>query len=424
MPNCPTLTPGSAFLSGVLDFVDCQAQTLGAGGYQALAAPGSVVSVALTAVLTVFVALFGYRLLFGEALGIRDATLALVKIGVVLVLATSWPAYRVLAYDVALRGPAELVAAASNGAGLPGADGNLVAHLQSVDDALIELNVLGAGPPEGDAATDVSIFSNELSPPQEQKQQTQRRRQPRQRWDPARDALLLGQARAVYLTGAITALASVRLVAGLLLALAPFFALFLLFDGTRGLFEGWVRSLVGAALGAVSSAVLLGVELALFEPWLAAILTERRANVSTPSVPVELSVATWIFALTLLTALLASALVARGFHIPNRVAQLPQRWLETFSVQGERGRREDGQASDPYTTDRTRALAIADAATSIERRERTDTHGQRIHLTEHIKPVSAPVGRPIVSSIVPLGQTGRRRTASRVSAERNRRDAK
>ena len=38
-------------------------------------------------------------------------------------------------------------------------------------------------------------------------------------------------------------------LAGLLLALGPLFAIFLLFEGTRGLFEGWVRGLAGAALG-------------------------------------------------------------------------------------------------------------------------------------------------------------------------------
>ena len=62
----------------------------------------------LTGLLTLFVALFGYRLLFGHTPGVRDGVLALVKIGIVLALATSWPAYRTLVYDVALRGPAEL----------------------------------------------------------------------------------------------------------------------------------------------------------------------------------------------------------------------------------------------------------------------------------------------------------------------------
>ncbi|MBL7396112.1 type IV secretion system protein, partial [Escherichia coli] len=53
----------------------------------------------------------------------------------------------------------------------------------------------------------------------------------------------LGTARVTFLTATIAAYASVRLVAGLLLALGPLFIALLLFEGTRSLFEGWVRGL-------------------------------------------------------------------------------------------------------------------------------------------------------------------------------------
>ena len=59
---CTAPSSGSGFVSGALDFIDCQAQTIGEAGYQALAQPGSTVSLALTALLTIFVALFGVRL--------------------------------------------------------------------------------------------------------------------------------------------------------------------------------------------------------------------------------------------------------------------------------------------------------------------------------------------------------------------------
>ena len=88
---CPSISPGGAFLSGVLSYVDCQAQAIGQGGYQALTAPGSIVAVLLTGLLTIFVALFGYRMIMGQTPGTRDGVMALVKIGVVLALATSWP---------------------------------------------------------------------------------------------------------------------------------------------------------------------------------------------------------------------------------------------------------------------------------------------------------------------------------------------
>ena len=53
---CITPQSGSGFLAGMLNYVDCQAQTIGETGYQALASPTSSVSLALTALLTVFIA--------------------------------------------------------------------------------------------------------------------------------------------------------------------------------------------------------------------------------------------------------------------------------------------------------------------------------------------------------------------------------
>src|SRR6185503_9979205 len=123
--------PGAGFVSGVLDYVDCQAQAIGAGGFQALAAPGSTLSLVLSGLLTLFVALFGYRMLLGDTPGLRDGVFSVVKIGIVLALAFSWPAYRTLIYDVALKGPAELAGEVGRPAGLPGSGGGLVARLDN-----------------------------------------------------------------------------------------------------------------------------------------------------------------------------------------------------------------------------------------------------------------------------------------------------
>src|SRR5204862_1796175 len=106
-----------------------------------------------------------------------------------------------------------------------------------------------------------------------------------------------GGARLLFLAGAAGALAALRLIAGVLLALGPFFFAFLLFDGTRGLFEGWLRVLAGTALGALGTAVALGVELAFLEPRLAYLISLRAAGYATPGAAIELMVVTLIFAL-------------------------------------------------------------------------------------------------------------------------------
>ncbi|TFI56312.1 hypothetical protein E2493_20795, partial [Sphingomonas parva] len=367
---CPAYGPSEAFLSATVAAIDCHAQNLGEAGYQALAAPGSPVALALGGMLTIFVALFGYRMLFGGAPDARDAVLAVAKIGVVLALATSWPAFRILAYDVAMRGPAELAAAVGRPAGLPGSEGGMVARLQGVDNLLAELTIIGTGkPPEAD----VVVGPTEALTPAQQAQEQQRLAalQQRPRWNPDRDARMVAQARTLFLAGAIGAFASVRLVAGLLLALGPLFALFLLFDGTRGLFEGWLRVLAGAALGALATGIVLAVELALMEPWLAVIVSERRYGVPTPRVPVELLVMTLVFALALLASLIAVARVARGFRMPQALRVVPAQLAGIVRL-GE-GRTTLAVSGAPAAAvpidERSRASAVADAVAAVQRRE-------------------------------------------------------
>ncbi len=419
MMACPTLlSPAGDFLSGVLGYVDCQAQTIGMSGYQALAAPGSTVSVVLTSALTFFVALFGYRLLFGQVPGMRDVTVALVKISFVLVLATSWPAFRTLAYDVVLHAPSELAGQVGGGAGLPGAGGGLVARLQGIDAGLIELLELGTGrPTDADAvASPVVGFA----------QQQDVRRLPgplhRQHWDPAQDAILLGEARTAYLAATIAAFASVRLVAGLLLALGPLFAMFLLFDATRGIFEGWVRGLAGAALGALSTVIVLGVETALLEPWLGAILIQRRADISTPTVPIELLVVMLAFGLTLLAALIASARIAQTFRLPATLWQVSHGWFG--AVAGEHQVRAlpipTSLAVSTVLPERARAVAMAAAA--VQRREQDATAQSFIRLGDRDSRSPISARGPELQTIGSIGQGARRRTSTRVSASANRRD--
>jgi type IV secretion system protein VirB6 len=418
---CPSIYSGGAFLSGVLNYVDCQAQAVGQSGYQALATPGSGVSLLLTGVLTIFIAMFGYRLILGQTPDARDGVTAVVKIGIVLVLATSWPAFRTLAYDVAMHGPAQLAASIGQPAGLPGSDGGLVSRLQGVDNNIAALIAMGTGKPDD---ADVIAGPTQTLTPQQQQQEQQRlqRSLQRPRWDPANDNDRLNQARTLYLTGAIAAFASVRLVAGLLLALGPLFALFLLFDATRGLFEGWVRALAGAALGALSTAIILGIELALIEPWLANVLAQRNFDISTPAAPVELLVMTLVFGLTLLAALIAVARVAHGFRIPDGWRLTPARLADAMSgLDGGRALVAPAGRSTPADEPRSRAIAIADAVAASQRRESAGSPPPVTQIGARMGSQAVSRDNPVAGA-TPLGQSYRRRTKGRVSAGAARRD--
>lgn len=405
----------AGFVAGVLDFIDCQAQAIGAGGYQALGAPGSAFSIVIGSLLTIFVALFGYRMLFGHTPGLRDGVLSMVKIGIVLALAFSWGAYQTLIYDVALKGPAELAAAAGRPAGLPGSAGGMVGRLDHADRSFVALGLFGTGigPTLPAAQAQPSPQPNPQANPQPQQQAS------------SFDPIALGAARIVFLTGALGALAAMRLIAGLMLALGPFFIAFILFSGTRGLFEGWIRVLAGTALGTLAAMIVLGVELAFIEPWLGELLAARNAGYSIPGAPVELLVVSIMFALAILASVAASWRLTVGFGLPAAWRAAPAQLAEAISgreLQVRATTRAPGSAA--AASDRSRATIVADAVAATQRREhagggnavfqsspsrRAEPHADR-------REERAAGARP------PLGQAHRRRTRGRVSAGAGRRD--
>ena len=410
MAVCAPTAPDAGFLRAMVDFIDCQAATLGANGYQALASPGSSLSLLLTGLLVLVVALFGYRLLFGHSPSVRDGVLALVKIGIVLALATSWPAYRILVYDVALRGPAEISAEIGGASGIPGATGGLVGRLDGVDRAFIALEIAGPGPIVYGAPASVG---QSVAPP----------------LIPGFDVLALGSARLLFLVGALGTLGLVRIAAGLMLALGPFFFAFLLFDGTRGWFEGWARILGAAMLGALGTAIALGIELSLLEPWLADLLARRAASLPLPGVPTQLLAATLVFDLVLLGIILASTRVAMGFRLPPVWRTAPSQWFAAAGAGAGEARvpvapREGGEAP---AAGRSRAAMVVDAVAASQRREDAAAvafaAGAAAGSPSRTAMVAASNRDVVVPPPVPIGQSFRR-TRTRVSRGAGRRDVR
>lgn len=395
---CPGLSGDAGFVGAVLRFVDCEARTIGAAGYQALGVPGSPFWLILTGMLTLFVALFGYRMLLGHVPSVREGVLAFVKIGIVLLLATSWPAWQVLVYDIVWGGPADLASQIGGATGLPGTTGGMTARLEAADQAMVTLSILGPGQPAPSA-----VPSTTMAP-----------------LFGGFDTFALGSARIFYLLGILGTFAIVRIVAGILLAAGPLFIAFLLFDGTRGWFEGWLRVLVGAALGALGLSLILGVQLALIEPWLADLLASRSAGFAVPDAPVELLVVNLMFALLLIAMLWATARVARGFR-------LPRGWGAAAASESARGadRRADQKANEseraPPAALHSRAAAVAEAVAAGQRREAGRAEaalpaGSRV-------PVQAAARDSDMPPPVPLGQSHRRRSTTRISRTATRRNA-
>lgn len=419
MSNCAAIAYGDAFVASALNAADCQARSIASLGYQALATPGSSASLVLTGMLTLFVALFGYRMMFGEMPGAREGVGALARIALVLVLATSWTTYRTLAYDVVMAAPGELVAEVGGAAAIPGSNGDLATRLHYVDRGLAQLGELGVGKRDGGEQVMRSRNINGRNEVVVEDRQ-----------DPVGviEPIALGLSRVLFLVSSVGALVMLRLVAALLLALGPLFAVFLLFDTTRGWFGGWLRGLSATMIGLFGVTILLGVELALIEQWVAGLLARRVADQTIAGAPIELMAATAVFAIAIVGTLAMAARVAGGFRFPEAWRTVPDRALHEFErfVQGRRVATAEAREPD---ADRSRAAAVADAVVTMQRREaaalpRTNPGARLASVTidggsseRQARGGDAAGGAP-----VPLGQSHGRRLRNRVSASAGRRD--
>lgn len=405
-----TCAPSSAdsFVAGTLGAIECQAQTIGNAGYLALSAPGSSIMAFLTAMLTIFVALIGYRMFAGRGPDLGGGLLIFAKIGVVLALATSWPAFRTLVYDVAIDAPAQLGAAVGGAASLAGGGQALTNRLSETDRALRTLNAWGVGsePNRAGVSDDQGIEP-----------------------DTTYETKALGAARMSFLTGAIGSVALTRLGAGVLLALGPLFIAFLLFDATRGLFGGWLRGLIGLTLGTTASSLVLAVETAIVQPRVVTLINLRASGYSIQGSATELLALGIVFAFVTLAILLVSFYVAAGLRLPSwhwTQQYLPASLGRAAGAAEQRPLAQPAERADP----RSRAAVVVDAVEAMQRREASasaNTGGGNDRARSVAGAVSA-TATSRNSQRAPIETGGdapaRRRTTGRSSTSATRRDTR
>lgn len=342
--KCPAIITGDSFLLRVLAHIDCQAQVIGSYGYLALGQPGSMAAQLMTSLLTLFIALFGFRLLFGPPAGTRDLVFDVLKIGIVLTLAFSWPAFRTVIYDVILKSPAEIATVIGTASGNERPGEGLAQRLQRADNAIVRLTEVGAGRNLGaliDKDAPGGTFEGTA----------------------IADDTAFGSARLMFLAGTVGTLALLRIAAGLLLALTPLVAGLWFFPWTRGLVAGWIRGLVLTMAGSVGTAIVLSVELAIIEPWLADALKVRSLGYAIPSAPTEIFAIMLAFAIVqlLMIWLLARVVFTQGWQtLPNWPRMPKQQLVQQPVVTPQPG---------PGELTILRAEAIGSALETVMRRE-------------------------------------------------------
>ena len=209
--NCEAIADeAGSGVAAALRAVDCAASNITADAFGRLFAPGGQMATVLTILLTLYVAIFGFLLLTGRAgVGVRSLIPRAMTLGLVLTFATSWVAYQSVVWNLAVGAPDWLAGL------LMGGGAATQTFAEKIDVVFAAIQEASQG------ASDISAFS----PPG-----------------------MMWMGAMLFMLGTLGLLVTARIALAVLIALGPIFVVMALFEGTRGLFAGWVKGLVMLAL--------------------------------------------------------------------------------------------------------------------------------------------------------------------------------
>jgi type IV secretion system protein VirB6 len=254
-----------------------------------------VFATAFTALLTIYIALFGYQLLLGRGgLRVTELPVAAVKVGLILAFVTSWAAYQAVIFGLLFDGPRDIIktllgAMARDGSGF---NGDVYSGLESAYAQLSD----AAGVYGGQASPAANILQG----------------------GPMLGSGLLWLAAIGMLLSTIGVILAAKIVLGFLLAVGPIFVGFFLFEATRGLFDGWLRATIGFALLPLAATVFGAGMLSMLQPFLDIIGRNAARNLFDMGPIVTIGLIVAVFALVMFMALRVCATIAGGFGTRGR----------------------------------------------------------------------------------------------------------
>lgn len=386
-----TASGSDQFAARLLSDTDCQAFGVVERGYAALAQPGGAVSTALTGLLVIAVALFGYRLLLGRGIVLSEAIGLMLKIGIVLLIATSWGSWQALAYDGLARAPTQIASEMLTGIGAP-------PPLESLQSALDRL---------ADASVGYRMRAGIASPLV---------------GGPAAAAAALNMSSVLLTLSIVGLLVIMRVVLAVLLAIAPAMAGFLLFDGTRGMAQGWLGAMAAAAIAPLFVLIVASVEFAIMAPMIGRLLAEQAAGQYETASVMPIGLVAIVFSTAIVVAVRAGSRIGFGIRL---AAFRRHRPVVDVPASGSRAQVEmplslPQPSSIPSTSRALEAIARRDAPNrEFGGRLAATSRGGGTARDNRVV-VSASSER---SGLVPfLSAPGRMRTVPRKSRAANRRD--
>ena len=292
MNVCPGPADNLGAVRGVLASVDCQVQTYAKAGFVALTGPDSFFPAALTSLLVIYVALIGFRLIFGIGQQrLADAPLLALKLGMVLAVALNWSTFQTLVFNLAADAPMDV--AQVIGGPLRGGISHLAADpvtgLQTLYDEL---------------AKDAAAFGKNAGPNPLVLQ-----------GGDAAAAQKLWNAQNTLFISTAGLLAVAMIAVGILATVGPVFIALALLAETSGLFFGWLRALVGAALVPLLGWTTTLILLVTVEPWVDDLAAGRTAGSLNPDMADTVSLMINVFAAAQAALVVGALVLASGLSL-------------------------------------------------------------------------------------------------------------
>ncbi len=282
-------------IRSVLSAVDCQTRAYAQLGYSALTQGSGLFQTALTVMLTIYVAVIGYRMLFGQGnIRLSDAPVIALKIGVILALVTSWSTFQTLVFDVANRAPKEIAAV-------------VAAPLQGRRASLASAPVDGLQFAYDEMGRTAEALGKKAGPNARTYANAE-----------ASAAQTLTTATVALFVMSAGVISASTLAIGVLTAVGPVFIALFLIPATRGLFVGWVRALTATALIPMVGWLLIVLMLAVIQPWLETLELQRPDNVD-PQTAMSLAALIFVFAFGQIALVIGACIMAFGIRLPRPV---------------------------------------------------------------------------------------------------------
>ena len=291
MKVCPAFPEqGPAGIADALRNIDCVTGNAVETAFARLFGSSSVLSEALTIVLTLYIALLAISLLTGRTqLRLAMLTPRMLQLGLVLTFATSWVAYQNVGWNLLTGAPDEIAGVIL---GEPGSATQLFAQrLDVLFDVIANSAHLSQGANATATVGVVPAVANTSPKPA--------------------DLLWLGSL--MLLVGTVGVLIVARIALAAVMAVGPIFIILALFRGSRGLFEGWLRAAIMLALTPLFAVLIGGGTLVMAMPMIRSLA--RAGGQVSLGLATNIFLAAFVYLALMVLAMRAAAMIVGSLRL-------------------------------------------------------------------------------------------------------------